>query len=113
MTTQTVSTPAAKPRQFTLQDVMIWVGGLGLLWGLPSLFPAITIGAILAAFVYDGFVLSKISGWRVFRELAIVVVLASCLLQHLAPRSGGRRRLVLDGVGLHMILPHVAQQGSL
>ena len=75
MATQIIAEAPTKPRQFTLLDVMIWVGVLGFLWGVPNLFPFWTVGAILASVVYVGFILRRVTGWSLFRNLAIVVVL--------------------------------------
>lgn len=75
MATLAVSRAPTKPRQFTLRDVMIWIGVLGFLWGVPSLFPFWTVGAILASVVYIGFILGRITGWILLRNIAIVLVL--------------------------------------
>ncbi len=78
MATQLVSEETTSPRQFTLRDVMIWIGVLGFFWGVPSFFPVLTVGAILASVVYIGFILRRVTGSMFFRHSAIVLVLLYC-----------------------------------
>jgi hypothetical protein len=75
MATQLISEAPTKPRQFTLRDVMIWIGVLGFLWGVPNLFPFWTVGAILASVVYVGFILRRVTGWNLFRNVAVALAL--------------------------------------
>ena len=57
---------------------MIWIGVLGFLWAIPSFFPPLTVGAILASVVYVGFILRRVTGSMFFRNIAIVLALLYC-----------------------------------
>ncbi len=78
MATQLVSQQPTSAHQFTLRDIMIWIGVLGFFWGVPSFFPAFTVGAILASVVYVGFILRRVTGSVFFRNISIVLVLLFC-----------------------------------
>jgi hypothetical protein len=78
MATQIASEQHTKPRQFTLRSVMVWIAVLGLLWGVPSFFPAWTVGVILTSVVYVGFISQWITGWKRLRNASIAAVLLFC-----------------------------------
>ena len=78
MATQLVSPITASPRQFTLRNMMVWIGVLGFFWAIPSFFPPLTVGAILSSVVYVGFILRRVTGSLYFRNVPMVLVLLYC-----------------------------------